>query len=312
MNQTDWICTSCPRQCGVDRTLAKGYCQAPRQPEVASICVHKGEEPPICGTKGICNIFFAHCNLHCCFCQNYQISGAHVDESCLYYRGLEAVCDRVEEVLAQTENIIGFVSPAHYSYCVPQIVEELHRRGCFPTVVYNTNGYDSVESLKMVAPYVDVYLPDFKYMDSSLAATLSHAADYPEVAQKALLEMYSQKGSGLPTDDDGLAYRGIIIRHLILPGQVDNSLRVLDWMADNLSLNLHISLMSQYTPIFGAEGDAGGQVPEYLLRTITQEEYDRVVDHFYELGFHRGWVQEFSSQQHYVPQFSNREAFESE
>lgn len=306
MQTTRFSCLTCPRQCRVDRQQSLGFCQAPFQPEVASICVHKGEEPPLCGEKGICNIFFAHCNLHCCFCQNHQISGSRVDDGYLFYRSVEAVCDRVEEVLAQTENIIGFVSPAHYAYAVPMIVDELHRRNHFPTVVYNTNGYDSLEALRLVAPYVDVYLPDFKYMDSALAATLSHAADYPQVAQGALAEMFSQKGTGLPTDDDGLAYRGMIVRHLILPGQVDNSLRVLDWMADHLSTNLHVSLMSQYTPIPGLD------VPDYLQRTITHEEYDAVVEHFYELGFHRGWVQEFSSQQNYVPQFSRREAFEGE
>lgn len=298
-------CTTCPRNCRADRQKAMGFCRAPRVPEVASICVHKGEEPPICGSKGICNIFFTHCNLHCIFCQNYQISGSEVDGHLVFYSDLESICDRVEEVLDQTENIIGFVSPSHYAYCIPDIVEELHRRNRFPTVVYNPNGYDSVESLQLVAPYVDIYLPDFKYMDAGLAARYSHAADYPQVAQRALREMFSQKGSGLPTDDDGLAYRGIIVRHLILPGQVGNSLQVLDWMADNLSTNLHVSLMSQYTPIPEL------QLPDELQRTITESEYDQVVEHFYDLGFHKGWVQEFSSQQHYVPQFALREAFES-
>ena len=304
MNQSTWICDNCPRHCGVDRISAMGFCQAPLQPEVASICVHKGEEPPICGSRGICNIFFAHCNLQCCYCQNHQISRRQVDESYLFYKTLNDVCDRIEQVLSQTEDIIGFVSPAHYVHAVPQIVEELHRRGHFPTVVYNTNGYDSVDALRIVAPYVDIFLPDFKYMDPVLSQSLSHAADYPVVAQQALKEMYSQKGNGLPTDDNGLAYRGLIIRHLILPGQVANSLRVLDWIADNLSTNVYISLMSQYTPI--PELD----LPEYLRRTITQSEYDQATDHFYQLGFCHGWVQEFTSQQHYVPQFANREAFE--
>ncbi len=297
-------CTLCPRSCGIDRTRSMGFCHASLEPEVASICVHKGEEPPICGEKGICNVFFAHCNLQCIYCQNRDISRGVVDSRMVFYHGLKEVCDRIEAVLGQTENIVGFVSPSHYAFCVPDIVEELHRRGLFPTVVYNTGGYDSVETLRMVAPYVDVYLPDFKYMDGDLAARYSHAPDYPERAGEALKEMFSQKGSGLPVDDDGLAYRGIILRHLILPGQVDNSLKVLDWIADNLSLNLHIALMSQYTPPEDID------LPDELNRTLTREEYDRVVEHFYDLGFHKGWVQDFSSQQHYQPHFSEREAFE--
>lgn len=298
------ICNHCPRHCTADRVSSLGFCQASLEPEVASICIHKGEEPPICGSKGICNVFFAHCSLQCCFCQNQDISRGRVEPRNIFYHSVAEVCDRIQEVLAHTENILGFVTPTHYSFCIPGIVEELHSRGLFPTVVYNTSGYDTVESLHAVAPYVDIYLPDFKYMDPDLAARYSHAPDYPEVAKAALKEMFSQMGSGLPTDDDGLAYRGMIVRHLILPGQVRNSLDVLEWMADNLSVNLHVALMSQYTPLTGVA------LPDELGRTISQEEYDTVVQRFYDLGFHKGWVQDFSSQQHYQPHFSEREAFE--
>lgn len=297
-------CDTCPRRCLVDRTIERGFCKAPWEPEVSSICVHKGEEPPICGKKGICNLFFVHCNLHCIFCQNHDISGAEVNPELIRWNEVGAICDKIEETLKETENILGFVSPAHYAYWVPVIMEELHKRGLYPTVVYNTNGYDSIEALRMVGDYVDIYLPDMKYMDGDLALRYSHAKDYPEVAQKALKEMFYQKGSGLPTDDDGLAYRGMIVRHLVMPGQVENSLRVLDWMAEELSLNLHISLMSQYTPMKGVN------LPDELNRTITEEEYNRVVDHFYELGFHNGWVQEFTSQDNYTPSFEEEESFE--
>ena len=156
----------------------------------------------------------------------------------------------------------------------------------------------------MVGEYVDIYLPDMKYMDGDLALRYSHAKDYPEVAQRALKEMLYQKGAGLPTDEDDVAYRGMIVRHLVLPGQVENSLRVLDWMAEELSTNLRISLMSQYTPLKGVA------LPDELNRTITEEEYRRVVDHFYEVGFHNGWVQEFASQDNYTPSFENENSFE--
>lgn len=300
-------CCFCPRNCLSDREKQLGFCRATKVPEVASICCHKGEEPPIAGKKGICNIFFAHCNLQCVFCQNYEISRASVAQEKVFYATIESIVDRVEELLPETENMLGFVSPSHYVGLIPEIVEKVHERGLFPTVVYNTNGYDSVESLRMVAPYVDIYLPDFKYMDADLARRYSHAADYPEVAQRALQEMFNQKGSALPIDE-GLAFRGMIVRHLVLPGQVDNSIDCLRWMAENLSPNLHLSLMAQYFP----PEPLKGALPDELNRTLTQEEYDRVVEAFYDLGFHNGWLQELSSTTNYHPNFAKKDAFNQE
>jgi putative pyruvate formate lyase activating enzyme len=228
--------------------------------------VHQGEEPPLCGKKGICNVFFAHCNLQCIYCQNGDISTLSDPTSALIrYRGVDAIVEGIAQTLKQTENIVGFVTPTHYANHIPAIVEGLHQRGLSPVTVYNTGGYESINTLQMLAPYIDIYLPDFKYMDPQLALRYSHAQDYPTVALKALKEMYNQKGSALPTDDDGLAYRGIIVRHLVLPGQVENSLAVLDEIAD-LSPNLHVALMAQYFP--PAEG-----LPDQLGRTLTAEEY---------------------------------------
>ena len=309
-------CTNCPRHCAVDRTVARGFCQAGPQPEAATVCVHRGEEPPLCGEKGICNVFFSHCNLQCIYCQNYQISSYRNNPnnlnnpnnpitqdnppSCLV--GIEAIADRVAEVLPQTENIVGLVTPSHYADSIPALVEALHSRGLFPTIVYNTGGYDSVETLRALAPYIDIYLPDFKYMDPALALRYSHAEDYPEVALAALKEMYYQKGSALPTDDNGIAYRGIIVRHLVLPGQVENSLAVLDAIAD-ISLNLHVALMAQYFPPFDG-------LPDQLGRTLTADEYRQVTDRFHSVGLHRGWLQELDAQACYRPDFSRQQAFE--
>lgn len=298
-------CTVCPRKCAVDRTLGLGFCHASRQVEVASVCVHTGEEPPLCGKKGICNVFFAHCNLQCVFCQNSDISRGEVDADRIFYHSMDEVVDRIAEVIAQTENVLGLVSPSHYAFAVPELIDRLHQRGLFPTVVYNTGGYDSVEMLRTLEPWVDVYLPDFKYIDPSLAARYSHAADYPEVAQAALREMVRQKGTGLLTDEDDVAFRGVIVRHLVLPGAVENSLGVLDWMADEISANLHISLMAQYFPPRQFDGDLAP-----LNRRLTLEEYQQVVDHFYEEGFHKGWVQELSASDNYHPDFNKQEAFE--
>lgn len=297
-------CNNCPRNCHVDRETQLGFCRASLVPEVASISIHKGEEPPIAGQRGICNIFFAHCNLQCCYCQNYDISRGNVDSDKIFYRSIEAIVDRVETLLAETENIVGFVSPSHYADQVPLIVEALHARGLYPTTVYNTNGYDSVATLQKLAPYIDVYLPDFKYMDSYLALRYSNAADYPQRAQEALLEMYNQKGSGLPTDERQIAFRGIVIRHLVLPGQVQNSIDCLRWIADNLSPNLHISLMAQYFP-----PEAIKSLPDQLGRTLFAEEYKAVVDAFSELGFSRGWVQDLTASSNYHPDFSKKQSF---
>lgn len=270
--------------------------------EVAAICVHQGEEPPLCGQKGICNVFFAHCNLGCIYCQNSDISQPSASTiGLIRYRGVDAVVEGIAQTLVQTENIVGFVTPTHYAGHIPAIVEGLHQRGLFPTTVYNTSGYDTVETLQLLAPYIDIYLPDFKYADASLALRYSHARDYPTVALKALKEMYSQKGSALPTDDNDLAYRGIIVRHLVLPGQVENSLAVLDQIAD-LSTNLHVALMAQYFP--PCEG-----LPDQLGRTLTKEEYNRVTEHFHSVGLHHGWVQELSAQSECRPDFSKPQAF---
>ncbi len=298
-------CNNCPRRCATDRVTSLGFCHATAEPEAAAICIHRGEEPPICGQRGICNIFFAHCNLQCIYCQNRDISRAlpspTLASACV---GVQAIVDRVQQLLPETENIVGFVSPTHYAHAIPAIVDELHRRGLFPTTVYNTGGYDSVETLRSLAPYIDIYLPDFKYSDPALALRYSHAADYPQVALAALREMYNQKGSALPTDERGLAFRGIIVRHLVLPGQVGNSLGVLDTLAD-LSTNLHIALMAQYFP--PSDG-----LPDQLNRTLTQAEYDRVTAHLRHLGLYRGWVQELDAQAQYRPDFSRPNPFETD
>ena len=291
-------CTLCPHHCTADRAEYLGFCRAVRVPEAATICIHRGEEPPLCGSKGICNVFFSHCNLPCIYCQNHQISSGNPSPR---FVGVGAIVDEIARLLPQTENMVGFVTPSHYADSLPAIVEGLHARGLYPTTVYNTGGYDSVETLRMLAPYIDIYLPDYKYSDPNLAQHYSHAADYPQVALAALREMYNQKGSALPTDERGMAYRGIIVRHLVLPGQVENSLRVLDTLAD-LSLNLHISLMAQYYPPLP-------DLPDQLSRTISQEEYRQVTDHLNALGLSRGWVQELDAQKCYRPDFTRQQAF---
>ena len=291
-------CTLCPRHCHADRVETLGFCRAGRVPEAATICVHRGEEPPLCGRKGICNVFFSRCNLQCVYCQNHDISiSTHQPK----FIGTDAIVEQIAAILPTTENIVGFVTPSHYADHIPAIVNGLHVRGFSPTIVYNTGGYDDVGTLRMLAPYVDVYLPDFKYMDSAIAQRYSHAADYPDVAVKALSEMYYQKGSSLLTDEEGLAYGGIIVRHLVLPGEVGNTLRVLEAIAD-ISVNLHVSLMAQYYP-------PHPDLPDQLNRVLLPEEYRQAVGHFHALGLHNGWIQELSSESCYRPDFTQQQAF---
>ena len=295
-------CILCPRRCGVRRAEATGFCGATDALEVSSVCVHRGEEPPL---NPIVNVFFTHCNLQCIYCQNWQISGKTSTVEPFHETAVlsgrvmtvDALADEICKLLPETGGMLGLVTAAHYADRLAAMVEEVRRRGFNPTVVYNSGGYESVETLRSLEGVVDIYLPDLKYMDSDIAARYSHAEDYPKVGAAALKEMKRQVGGGLMTDDDGRAYRGIIVRHLVLPGHTDNSLRCLEWLADNFSpFSLHLSLMAQYFP--PREG-----LPTPLDRTLTEEEYRTVTDRAAELGFTEGWVQELEAKDNYRPDF---------
>lgn len=307
-------CNNCPRLCDADRSSGEGWCRADDSVRVASLVIHHGEEPPLSGQKGIVNLFFPSCNMHCVYCQNWEIS-QRGSQGIL--AGLEEVCDRIEELLPLSENNLGFVSPAHYVSQVKAVVEELHRRGLFPTIVYNTNGYELASSIASLEGIVDVWLPDFKYSDDELAVQLSGAPGYSACALTSLKAMMHQVGVTLQTDERGIARRGIIIRHLVLPGAPSNSTGVLKIVAEELSPNLHISLMSQYFPPDNPEmnsfisdpGPAYHYNPGNLLRTVTAEEYNTVIEAFTNYGFTRGWVQELESNRSYRPDFSRDEPF---
>lgn len=297
-------CRLCPRNCGVNRLMGElGYCKSDADFHISSICIHKGEEPVISGKKGICNIFFSRCNLQCLFCQNHEISqnkGPVIEKQMTFGE----IIAKIKETLAQTENIVGFVSPSHFVPQVKAIINALRHEGLNPVFVYNTNGYDKAETLKSLEGYIDVYLPDFKYMDPELSLAFSQARNYPEVAGAAIKEMCRQKGSTLRINDGGIAESGLIIRHLVLPNAVKNSIQVLKFLAGEISERLHISLMSQYFPT-----DRVRHIPQ-LNRLITIEEYEQVTDVFHDLGFYRGWLQEPESHGHFRPRFENDQAFE--
>jgi putative pyruvate formate lyase activating enzyme len=296
-------CRICPRNCGIDRTENRlGYCKTDDKCRVSSVCVHRGEEPVVGGSRGICNVFFNRCNLRCAFCQNYEISqcSAIIENEF----GFDETIEMISEILDTGIEAVGFVSPSHVVPVVRQIIENLKEKAYSPTFVYNSGGYDSVESLKTLEGLIDVYLPDFKYSDSMLAKSFSDAPDYPEIALRAVREMYRQIGSSVVVNDDGRAERGLIIRHLVLPGCTENTRGVMKMIADEISPNLHISLMSQYYPT-----DAVMQ-HHVLKRNITQEEYQLAISAMEEAGLHRGWIQEMSSAETYRPDFSKKLPFE--
>lgn len=270
-------CTLCPRACGVDRTAGeKGFCGMSDKPIVAKAMIHVGEEPVIMGKKGTGAIFFSGCTLRCSYCQNHEISMGKT--------GVEAKDLRktMEQLIEQGAESIDLVTPGHF---LPHIIDALQPKLPVP-VVYNCGGYESVESLKALEGLVDVYLPDLKYSDPTLAKDLSLAPNYFETATAAIKEMYRQTG---PFQiENGLMKKGVLIRHLVLPGHVDNSLGVLDWISDNFKDGeILISLMSQYVPT--------GNQNSPMDRRVTAEEYGGVLSWMEFCGIEQGFVQELSS-----------------
>jgi len=217
---------------------------------------------------------------------------------------LTDVVSAVMQCLEKGAEAVGFVTPSHFVPHVRAIIQALHAEGKYPVTVYNSNGYDSVETLRTLEGLIDVYLPDMKYLDSEISEEYSGAADYPDVARKAILEMFRQKGSSVIVGESGQALNGMIIRHLVLPGHTDDSVAIVKWIATELSPAMHISLMSQYYPTTCVAAHP------MLYRTIGEEEYDYVVEAMKDQGFYRGWVQESGSSHTYNPDFGNEHPFE--
>ena len=280
-------CELCPRRCGVNRAAGEtGYCRCPGEALVAKAMIHKWEEPALAGERGSGAIFFGGCTLGCVYCQNRAISGGPVGKS-VDSAGLRAM---MEELIAQGAENIDLVTPTHY---LPTILPALEPKLPVP-VVYNCGGYERPETIRLLEGKVDIYLPDLKYADDRLAAALSGARDYFPTATAAIREMVRQTG---PVQWDGdRVKRGVIVRHLILPGFVDNSLRCLDWLGENFAPGeILVSLMRQYTPMPG--------LPAPLNRPITDEEYDAVLSWMY-LNDLEGFTQEAdASGKQFIPDF---------
>lgn len=274
-------CRLCPRECGVDRLKGElGYCDSGRDAIVSSYNPHFGEEPPISGHSGSGTIFFTNCNLNCAYCQNYPISQLH--------NGRTVSSDELAEMMLSLEekgcHNINFVTPTHM---VPQILQGLSTavgKGLMLPLVYNSGGYDSVGTLKLLDGVFDIYMPDSRYGRNVEGSKYSDAPDYVEVNRAALKEMHSQVGD--LAMKDGVAVSGLLIRHLVLPNGLSNSGEVLSFIAEHLSKNTYVSLMDQYFPCYHADS-----FPE-LARRITTKEYEDALDAMWKLGLHRGWVQD--------------------
>ena len=286
------ICTLCPRRCGAERTAEAGggFCRMPAGLRVARAMLHRWEEPPISGRNGAGTVFFSGCTLGCVYCQNGDISAGGVGKDISAARLREIF----EELIAQGAHNIELVTPTHF---LPWILPALTPRLPVP-VVYNCGGYERVETLRALEGLVDVYLPDLKYADGALAAELSGAADYFPVACEAIREMFRQVGPYVL--EDGLLTRGVVIRHLVLPGYLDNTRRVLDWIAETFAPgDVLVSLMSQYTPTANMTGR--------LARRVTAAEYRAAADYMRNCGITDGFVQErTSAEEAYTPAFDGQ------
>ena len=284
-----YTCDDCPRRCHALRgETGGGICRMGAEPVLARAALHFDEEPVISGTRGSGAVFFSGCALRCRFCQNYSISHEGYGKKV----SVERLREIYFELIDQWANNINLVNPTHFTEAILQSLE-----GSLPVpVVWNTGGYERVETLRRLEGRVQVYLPDLKYVYPEHAKRYSAAADYFEYAAPALREMLRQTGP-VELDDEGLIRRGVIVRHLILPGCAEESMAALDWIAENLP-GAWISLMAQYLPFGRVEG------VDQLDRRLTQEEYDRVVDHLMDLGLEDGFVQELSSSdEKYIPRF---------
>lgn len=295
-------CSLCPRRCGIDRPSGeKGYCKAGPEPSVAAALPHFGEEPPLTGAGGAGTIFFSRCNLRCVYCQNHQISQGEI--GCVLSPRELAL--RMLQLQKSGCSTIEPVSPSHH---LPGLLKALAiavEQGLDLPVVYNTNGYESSDTLELLDGIVDVYLPDLKYASNREALKYSDAENYVEKARAAILEMHSQVGN-LVVDVQGRAVRGLILRHLILPGDVSGARETLMWVRDNFPLTVTLSLMAQYAPLHRSR-----HFPP-IDRTITWEEYERAVDMAWDLGFQNAFVQDMKAQETGIPDFHLSEPFKWE
>lgn len=290
-------CTACPRACNTDRDAHRGYCGQTDAFRIARAALHMWEEPCISGSRGSGTVFFSGCNLGCVFCQNYRVSHRG--------QGIEISADeliaRMLDLQAKGAHNINLVTPTHFAKQLVPVLAKIKPELHIP-VAYNTGGYETPQTLEMLAPYVDIWMPDFKFADPELARLYAGAPDYPEVAARAIAKMYALTGQ-VQFDADGMMTRGVLVRHLVLPGCKQDSVQVLDKLAEIVPIwEIRLSLMSQYTPEFAKDAPY-----KNLHRRVTTMEYDRVLRRAEQLGFVGYMQQRESATASYTPDFEGED-----
>lgn len=287
-------CMICPHKCGVNRLEGnKGRCKCDDKLKIALASLHMFEEPCISGENGSGTVFFSNCNLNCIYCQNYEISNLG--------KGKEITVEHLAEIfLKQQEknaHNINLVTPTMYVYQIIEAIKIAKSKGLNIPIIYNSNGYENIETIKLLNGYIDVYLPDLKYYTNELSKKYSKVDNYFETATKAIKEMYNQVGQA-KFDENGLIKKGVIIRHLVLPNHIQNTKNILKWIADNMPDDIYVSVMAQYFPTYKAKDD------DLINRKLNKKEYNEVLNYLYSLDLENGYIQELGlHEEEYVPNF---------
>ena len=287
-------CTICPHKCKVDRSKHLGRCRAGDKIELGGISLHKFEEPCISGENGSGTIFFSKCNLNCVFCQNYEISnqghGKKIE--------IEDLADAMIKHQESGAENINLVSPTIYADQIKKSIKIAKENGLKIPIIYNTNGYENIETLKSLDGYIDIYLPDLKYYYQETALKYSGVKNYFEITTNAIKEMYRQVGAP-QFNEKGMITKGLIIRHLVLPNNIENTKEVLKWIKENIAQEVYVSIMMQYFPAY--------QAKEYneINRKLTKEEYQEIEKYIYDIGIENGYIQDYSEEdeEQYVPKW---------
>ena len=285
-------CEICPHRCKVNRTKNQiGRCKSKDTVKVAMATIHNFEEPCISGKNGSGTVFFSNCNLSCDFCQNYEISQNGF--------GKEITTKRLSEIFIEEQekgaNNINLVSPTSYAIQIVEAIKIAKKNGLKIPIIYNTNGYENIETIKLLKGSIDVYLPDLKYAENELAKKYSKVNNYFEITTNAIKEMYNQVGK-IEFDEEGIIKKGVIIRHLILPNHTENTKKVLKWISDNMPKDILVSIMAQYFPTYKAK-----EILD-INRKITKHEYEKIENYLYSLNIENGYIQEIGkNEEQYVP-----------
>ena len=287
-------CEICPHMCKINRNIGKiGRCKCNNKIKIALATVHNYEEPCISGKNGSGTIFFTNCNLNCIYCQNYKIGQQG--------KGYEITIEELANIMLEEQekkvNNINLVTPTMYAYQIIEAIKLAKSRGLYIPIIYNTNGYENIKTIKALNGYIDVYLPDLKYYSNELSKKYSKIDNYFKYATEAIKEMYKQVGTPV-FNENGIIRRGVIIRHLVLPNHIQNSKHILKWIKENMPEDIYVSIMAQYFPTYKAKED------NLLNRKLNKKEYKEIEEFLYTLNIKNGYIQELGEhEEEYVPDF---------